>query len=170
MRTSNRAPSIRKGLWDPSSRYASHRRMLTAETGRTPWPLTCARGQTRKRTTLFMSMCRQRLKSASSPACRNSSGRRPDMVLDLYTEYRDSFMHDIQDLETRFILATSFHRLGHADQARGMFISCIENRHPEVRKPCTPVCHRSCAGRLCRRPEMEHPISRIIPPGKTPLS
>jgi tetratricopeptide (TPR) repeat protein len=49
-----------------------------------------------------------------------------DMVLDLYTEYRDSFMHDIQDLETRFILATSFHRLGHADQARGMFISCIE--------------------------------------------
>lgn len=55
-----------------------------------------------------------------------------DMVLDLYTEYKDSFMQDVQNPEALFILGRSFHELGQTDQARQMFLSCIE--HPSSRK------------------------------------
>ena len=55
-----------------------------------------------------------------------------DMIAELYAEYHDSFMQDLKDPESLFILGRAFRELQDTDRARRLFLACIE--HPSSRR------------------------------------
>lgn len=50
-----------------------------------------------------------------------------DMIYDLYSLYEDSFISDIKDSDSLFILADSINRLGYPDKARPLLITLSES-------------------------------------------
>ncbi len=49
-----------------------------------------------------------------------------DAIYDLYTQYQDSFMTDIRDSDSLFILGDALYRVGYQDQARPLLVTCTE--------------------------------------------
>jgi len=55
-----------------------------------------------------------------------------DMIAELHAEYQDSFMQNLKDPESLFLLGTAFRELKDTDRARRLFLACIE--HPSPRR------------------------------------